>query len=114
MAFLAGEIAETSRLTRELTGAAGRAIAALAGHEADPATRDALRSLMMALQAQDRVEQRLDRLEAFARAIDPARTAAHDALRRALGLDELVRSFERHMGAGRVPAAAAETEIELF
>jgi hypothetical protein len=112
MAFLAGEIAETSRLTRELTGAAGRAIAALAGQERDAATRDALRSLMMALQAQDRVEQRLARLEAFARAIDPARAAAHDALRRALGLDELVQSFERHMGGA--PAAAAQTEIELF
>lgn len=97
--FLATEIAETSRLTRELTAAAGNAIAALAERTANGHERQALHRLMVALQAQDRVEQRLMRLEAFARSLGrgTASDIASATLREALQLDELVTAFEHHM-----------------
>lgn len=117
IAFLATEIGETSRLTRELTAAAGTAIAALAERATDPADREALHRLMVALQAQDRVEQRLSRLEAYARHLDgtPTADAALDTMRGALVLDELVASFERHMGLQSGTAAEqASEDVELF
>lgn len=118
LVFLADEIAETSRLTRELTAAAGHAIAALAEQAGDGETRDALHRLMIALQAQDRVEQRLARLGAFAKTLNggPA-DLAHGTIRRTLQLDELVSAFERHVAHGDGARGAdrrAEDEVELF
>lgn len=111
--FLAAEIGETSRLTRELTAAAGHAIAALAERTAKGPERDALHRLIVAVQAQDRVEQRLMRLEAYARALHTdSGHATPDALRRALVLDELVQSFERHHGHHR--DGSHEVDVELF
>lgn len=111
--FLAAEIGETSRLTRELTAAAGHAIAALAETAANGPERDALHRLIVAVQAQDRVEQRLMRLEAYARALHGgASGATPDTLRSALVLDELVQSFERHHGGRR--DGGDESDVELF
>lgn len=115
--FLATEIAETSRLTRELTAAAGTAIAVLAEHASDESDSAALHRLMVALQAQDRVEQRLSRLEAYARQLDatPGVRAALDTLENALVLDELVTAFQKHMGVENVAAVEqASDEVELF
>lgn len=119
LVFLADEIAETSRLTRELTAAAGHAIAALAEQAGDDETRDALHRLMIALQAQDRVEQRLARLGAFAKTLHgTSANLAHGTVRRTLHLDELVAAFERHIarssGGARAPEQPAEDEVELF
>lgn len=119
LAFLADEIAETSRLTRELTAAAGHAIATLAEQAGDDETRDVLHRLMIALQAQDRVEQRLTRLGAFAKTLEGDSAAlAHGTIRRTLQLDELVAAFERHIGkgngAGPTPEQPTEDEVELF
>ena len=117
-AFLADEIAETSRLTRELTAAAGHAIATLAEQTGDEETRHALHRLMIALQAQDRVEQRLSRLGAFAKTLGAGTNGlAQDTMRRTLALDELVAAFERHMGRVAVAGgngSSAQDEVELF
>jgi hypothetical protein len=123
--FLAVEIGETSRLTRELTAAAGNAIATLAECAPNGPKRQALHRLMVALQAQDRVEQRLVRLEAFARALDGhlASQGAPAALRDSLQLDELLAALDRHMAKSRgcgegegLPAMGRPNgnEIEMF
>lgn len=110
--FLAGAISETSALTRDLAASAGRAAAALADTMVDPAAQRAVGELLVALQAQDRVEQRLARLEAYARALSGA--PADDAvLSRALHLDELVTAFRRHRGEV-VDVARAMDDDELF
>jgi hypothetical protein len=116
IAFLASELAETSRLTTELARSAGGAVESLAAHLPAGADRGAIDRLMVALQAQDRVQQRLARLEAYARAFDGrvAAGVAHDALADALQLDELVRAFERHLGRAADAADDSRDDVELF
>jgi hypothetical protein len=110
--FLASAISETSALTRDLATSAGRAAAALADTMIDPAAQRAVGDLLVALQTQDRVEQRLARLEAYARELSGA-TPDDAVLARALHLDELVIAFRRHRGE-TVDVARAMDEDELF
>lgn len=111
--FLARELAETSRITRQLSEAASEAVTTLFAQLPAGSERDALARLMLALQAQDRVEQRLDRLVAYTRRLDDPHTAvARETLARALHLDELVEAFVHHMD-GREGGGRGD-EIELF
>lgn len=113
IAFLADEIAETSSLTRQLARAAGEAISRLSGELDNPEARAAIDSLVTALQVQDRVEQRLARLKAYAHRIDDG-TNEDAALEGALHLDELVEVFRRHRLASDTATFMGDDEIELF
>jgi len=111
--FLARELAETSRITRQLSEAASEAVTTLFAQLPAGSERDALARLMLALQAQDRVEQRLDRLVAYTRSLnEPHAAVARETLARALHLDELVEAFLAHMD-GREGAGRGE-DVELF
>jgi hypothetical protein len=118
LVFLADEISETSRLTRELTAAAGHAIATLAENAGDDETRDVLHRLMIALQAQDRVEQRLTRLGQLAKTLEGgAVELAHGTICRTLHLDELITAFERHVersSGAKTTKQPTQDDVELF
>jgi hypothetical protein len=113
IAFLADEIARTSSLTRDLARAAGEAIASLSDQLADPSARAAVDALVAALQVQDRVEQRLARLQAYAHRVDDG-SCEDAALEGALHLDELVEAFRRHRLPGDTAGFIGEEEVELF
>lgn len=95
--FLADEIRETARLTRFLAQAASHAIQTLHEKPGENATRLAIDNLMLALQSQDRIEQRLSRLADYTRQLEPSGFAeiASETAKHSLVLDELVNAFAR-------------------
>ncbi len=126
--FLAEEIRETARLTRFLAQAASHAIETFsgqsgAGAKGENATKLALDNLMMALQSQDRIEQRLSRLADYARRLeepDGFAGLASETAKKSLVLDELVNAFEQRargtdaLRTSKAPSVVHDSDIELF